>query len=95
MGLPFNRTLEGRSTSAASAATPVSYRRSAGSSILYAADRTGHMISQTLFQNCVKLGINFFNEFYVLDLVMTEVTDAFGVQEQLLWRRRLRTRRHG
>jgi succinate dehydrogenase / fumarate reductase flavoprotein subunit len=31
------------------------------------------MILQTLFQNCVRLGINFFNEFYVLDLVMTEV----------------------
>ena len=39
----------------------------------YAADRTGHMILQTLFQNCVRLGINFFNEYYVLDLVMTEV----------------------
>jgi succinate dehydrogenase / fumarate reductase flavoprotein subunit len=34
------------------------------------------MILQTLFQNCVKLGINFFNEFYVLDLV--PVTDAEG-----------------
>ncbi len=31
------------------------------------------MILQTLFQNCVKLGINFFNEFYVLDLIMTDV----------------------
>ncbi len=30
------------------------------------------MILQTLYQNCVKLGINFFNEFYVLDLVMNE-----------------------
>src|SRR5699024_4881762 len=41
----------------------------------YAADRTGHMILQTLYQNCVKLGINFFNEFYALDLVTT-VDDA-------------------
>jgi succinate dehydrogenase / fumarate reductase flavoprotein subunit len=40
------------------------------------------MILQTLFQNCVKLGINFFNEFYVLDLVMTEVTDAFGKTQE-------------
>ncbi|MCB1280363.1 MAG: FAD-binding protein, partial [Salinibacterium sp.] len=32
-----------------------------------------HMILQTLYQNCVKHGINFFNEFYVLDLLMTEV----------------------
>ncbi|HBU42164.1 MAG TPA: succinate dehydrogenase/fumarate reductase flavoprotein subunit, partial [Microbacterium sp.] len=28
------------------------------------------------FQNCVKLGINFFNEFYVLDLIT--VKDAEG-----------------
>ncbi|MET0725044.1 MAG: FAD-binding protein, partial [Leifsonia sp.] len=33
----------------------------------------GHMILQTLYQNCVKHGINFFNEYYVLDLVMTNV----------------------
>ena len=39
----------------------------------YAADRTGHMILQTLFQNCVRLGIEFYNEYYALDLVMTEV----------------------
>ena len=37
----------------------------------FAADRTGHMILQTLYQNCVKQGVEFFNEFYVLDLVMT------------------------
>src|SRR6201999_2287919 len=36
-------------------------------------DRTGHMILQTLFQNCVKLGINFFNEFYALDVIMADV----------------------
>lgn len=30
------------------------------------------MILQTLYQTCVKLVIEFFNEFYVLDLVMTE-----------------------
>ncbi|MDN5661466.1 MAG: FAD-binding protein, partial [Brevibacterium aurantiacum] len=39
----------------------------------YAADRTGHMILQTLYQNCVKHGVEFYNEFYVLDLAMTEV----------------------
>ncbi len=37
------------------------------------------MILQTLFQNCVKLGINFFNEFYVLDLV-TVKDDAGNTQ---------------
>src|SRR5690554_3600860 len=29
------------------------------------------MILQTLYQNCVKLGVNFFNEYYVLDLNIT------------------------
>ncbi|MGV8884485.1 MAG: succinate dehydrogenase flavoprotein subunit [Microbacteriaceae bacterium] len=73
MGLPFNRTPDGKidqrrfgGHTADHGKTPV--RRSC-----YAADRTGHMILQTLYQNCVRLGINFFNEFYVLDLVMTTV----------------------
>ena len=39
----------------------------------YAADRTGHMILQTLYQNCIKHNVEFFNEYYVLDLIMTEV----------------------
>ncbi|NYJ29981.1 succinate dehydrogenase flavoprotein subunit [Galbitalea soli] len=73
MGLPFNRTADGK----------IDQRRFGGHTrehgaapvrrACYAADRTGHMILQTLFQNCVKLGINFFNEYYVLDMVMAEV----------------------
>ena len=31
------------------------------------------MILQTLYQNCVKEGVEFFNEFYVLDQLITEV----------------------
>ena len=42
----------------------------------YAADRTGHMILQTLFQNCVKLGIEFYNEFYALDLLTVKQDDG-------------------
>ncbi|MFG6446532.1 succinate dehydrogenase flavoprotein subunit [Microbacterium sp. P07] len=79
MGLPFNRTPDGKidqrrfgGHTADHGKTPV--RRSC-----YAADRTGHMILQTLFQNCVRLGINFFNEFYVLDLI-TVKDDAGATQ---------------
>ena len=32
------------------------------------------MILQTLYQNCVKQGVEFFNEFYVLDLLLTTST---------------------
>jgi succinate dehydrogenase / fumarate reductase flavoprotein subunit len=73
MGLPFNRTPDGT----------IDQRRFGGHSrnhgeapvrrSCYAADRTGHMILQTLYQNCVKEGVEFFNEFYVLDLLMNEV----------------------
>ncbi|HET8657057.1 MAG TPA: FAD-binding protein, partial [Longimicrobiaceae bacterium] len=38
----------------------------------YAADRTGHMILQTLYQNCVKEGVEFFDEFQVVDLLLNE-----------------------
>ncbi|MFG2511625.1 succinate dehydrogenase flavoprotein subunit [Streptomyces sp. NPDC048584] len=73
MGLPFNRTPNGT----------IDQRRFGGHSrnhgeapvrrSCYAADRTGHMILQTLYQNCVKEGVEFFNEFYVLDQLITEV----------------------
>src|SRR5665648_673499 len=43
----------------------------------YAADRTGHMILQTLYQQCVKQDVAFFNEFYALDLLLTsDLLDA-------------------
>ncbi|HWH30147.1 MAG TPA: FAD-binding protein, partial [Mycobacteriales bacterium] len=46
-------------------------------------DRTGHMILQTLYQQCVKENIDFFNEFYVLDLLMNEGRTAGVVAYEL------------
>ena len=82
MGLPFNRTPDGKIDQRRFGGHTREHGKSPVRRACYAADRTGHMILQTLFQNCVRLGINFFNEFYVLDLVMTEVTDAFGVTQE-------------
>ncbi|ROQ36690.1 succinate dehydrogenase subunit A [Frondihabitans sp. PhB188] len=73
MGLPFNRTPEGKIDQRRFGGHTSEHGKAPVRRACYAADRTGHMILQTLFQNCVKLGINFFNEFYVLDLIMTEV----------------------
>jgi succinate dehydrogenase / fumarate reductase flavoprotein subunit len=73
MGLPFNRTPEGKIDQRRFGGHTRDHGKSAVRRACYAADRTGHMILQTLFQNCVRLGINFFNEFYVLDLIMSEV----------------------
>ena len=58
-----------RSTSAASAGTPATTASPPCAASCYAADRTGHMILQTLYQNCVKNDVEFFNEFYVLDVL--------------------------
>ena len=73
MGLPFNRTPEGKIDQRRFGGHTRDHGKSPVRRACYAADRTGHMILQTLFQNCVKLGINFFNEFYVLDVIMSEV----------------------
>ncbi len=73
MGLPFNRTPEGRIDQRRFGGHTREHGKSPVRRACYAADRTGHMILQTLYQNCVKRGINFFNEFYVLDLLMNEV----------------------
>jgi succinate dehydrogenase / fumarate reductase flavoprotein subunit len=78
MGLPFNRTPEGRIDQRRFGGHTRNHGEAAVRRSCYAADRTGHMILQTLYQNCVKQGVEFFNEFYVLDLVI-EAGRAAGV----------------
>jgi len=70
MGLPFNRTPDGKIDQRRFGGHTRDHGKAPVRRSCYAADRTGHMILQTLYQNCVKLGIEFYNEFYVLDLVM-------------------------
>ncbi|MFD9887930.1 succinate dehydrogenase flavoprotein subunit [Amycolatopsis sp. NPDC059027] len=72
MGLPFNRTPEGKIDQRRFGGHTRDHGKAAVRRACYAADRTGHMILQTLYQNCVKHGTEFFNEFYVLDLVTSE-----------------------
>jgi succinate dehydrogenase / fumarate reductase flavoprotein subunit len=72
MGLPFNRTPDGKIDQRRFGGHTREHGKAPVRRACYAADRTGHMILQTLYQNCVKLGINFFNEFYALDLVTTK-----------------------
>jgi succinate dehydrogenase / fumarate reductase flavoprotein subunit len=69
MGLPFNRTPEGKIDQRRFGGHTRNHGEAAVRRSCYAADRTGHMILQTLYQNCVKQDVEFFNEFYVLDLI--------------------------
>jgi len=71
MGLPFNRTPEGKIDQRRFGGHTRNHGESAVRRSCYAADRTGHMILQTLYQQCVKQDVEFFNEFYVLDLLLS------------------------
>jgi len=72
MGLPFNRTPDGRIDQRRFGGHTRNHGEAPVRRACYAADRTGHMILQTLFQQCTKLGVEFFNEFYVLDIALSE-----------------------
>ncbi len=72
MGLPFNRTPEGRIDQRRFGGHTRNHGEAAVRRSCYAADRTGHMILQTLYQNCIKEGVEFYNEFYVLDVLLNE-----------------------
>ena len=74
MGLPFDRTPDGK----------ISQRRFGGHinkdtgkpvmRACHAADRTGHMILQTLYQQCIKNDVKFFDEYHVVDLIRVDDT---------------------
>jgi len=71
-GLPFNRTTDGRIDQRRFGGHTRNHGEAPVKRACYAADRTGHMILQTLYQQCVKRNVRFFNEFYVLDLLMDD-----------------------
>ncbi len=76
MGLPFNRTPEGKIDQRRFGGHTRDHGKSPVRRACYAADRTGHMILQTLYQNCVKHDVEFFNEYYALDICLSENEDG-------------------
>jgi succinate dehydrogenase / fumarate reductase flavoprotein subunit len=71
-GLPFDRTPEGKIDQRRFGGHTRNHGEAPVKRACYSADRTGHMILQTLYQQCVKRDVRFFNEFYVLDQLMTD-----------------------
>jgi succinate dehydrogenase / fumarate reductase flavoprotein subunit len=67
-GLPFNRTPEGKIDQRRFGGHTRNHGEAPVRRACYSADRTGHMILQTLFQQCVARDVTFFNEFHVLDI---------------------------
>ena len=69
MGLPFNRTAEGKIDQRRFGGHTRNFGEAAVRRACFAADRTGHMILQTLYQQCIKHGVRFYDEYHVIDLV--------------------------
>jgi succinate dehydrogenase / fumarate reductase flavoprotein subunit len=78
LGLPFNRTPDGRIDQRRFGGHTRNFGEAPVRRACYAADRTGHMILQTLFQQCVKHEVAFFDEFFLLD-VFVEGNRCAGV----------------
>ena len=72
MGLPFDRTPDGRIEQRRFGGHTANYGQKPVMRSCKAADRTGHMILQTLYQQCIKNKVNFFNEFFITDLVIQD-----------------------
>jgi succinate dehydrogenase / fumarate reductase flavoprotein subunit len=71
-GLPFNRTEDGRIDQRRFGGHTHNFGEGPVRRSCYAADRTGHMILQTMYQNAIKNQVRFFNEFLVLDLLVNK-----------------------
>jgi len=82
-GMPFNRTTDGRIDQRRFGGHTRNHGESPVKRACYAADRTGHMILQTLYQQCIKRNVRFFNEFYALDLLLTDARVAGIVAYEL------------
>ncbi len=72
MGLPFSRNPDGTIAQRPFGGHTNNETGKPVRRACYAADRTGHMILQTLYQQSIKNNIKFYDEFYVLDLIISE-----------------------
>src|SRR4051794_18603312 len=79
MGLPFNRTPEGKIDQRRFGDHTRNFGEAPVRRACYAADRTGHMIIQTLYQQGIKHAVNFFDEHYLTDILFTEDGQTCGV----------------
>ncbi|MCZ0940151.1 MAG: succinate dehydrogenase flavoprotein subunit [Caldilineaceae bacterium] len=79
MGLPFDRTPEGKIAQRPFGGHTSNFGEKPVRRACHAADRTGHMILQTLYQQCIARNVRFFDEFHVLDLLLSADGRATGV----------------
>ncbi len=79
MGLPFDRTPDGKIAQRPFGGHTSNFGEKPVRRACHAADRTGHMILQTLYQQCIARAVRFFDEFHLLDLLLSADGQACGV----------------
>ena len=83
MGLPFSRTPDGRIAQRPFGGHTNNETGKPVRRACYAADRTGHMILQTLYQQCIKNNVRFYDEFHVIDMIVENGVAAGVVAYEL------------
>lgn len=78
-GVPFSRNKEGKIAQRRFGGHTRNFGEAPVRRACHAADRTGHTILHTLYDQCVKKQVRFYDEFQVLDLIMTPDGVCCGV----------------
>ena len=78
-GLPFSRTADGRIYQRAFGGMTTRYGEGTAQRTCAAADRTGHAMLHTLYQQALKHQAEFFIEYLAIDLIMDEDGECRGV----------------
>lgn len=79
MGMPFSRLEDGKIYQRAFGGQTVDYGKAPAHRTCAVADRTGHALLHTLYQNNLRVKTEFFNEWYAIDLVRTATDEIAGV----------------
>ena len=78
-GVPFSRTPEGKIYQRAFGGQSTEYGKNQAYRTCAAADRTGHALLHTLFQQALRHQVQFFNEYFALDLLMDDDGSCRGL----------------
>ena len=78
-GVPFSRTEDGKIYQRPFGGMTTNYGKGQAERTCAAADRTGHAILHTLYQQSLKARAEFFVEYFAIDLLMTEDGECKGV----------------
>ena len=78
-GVPFSRTPEGKIYQRAFGGQSTDYGKKQAHRTCAAADRTGHAMLHTMYQQALKNKVQFFNEYFALDLILDEDKACRGV----------------